>query len=212
MYCQSNLLLLKTIPAMSIKKIVTDKRYMGVRTVTCKGKTAEKAIAAYISKEEYEKMQSMISHYESRQKSVNLFAKKIYDKESHIRLYMGDYIGEGNQDYHISKIFPGYEQYKKKVILVSEVEKEVWEQLKNEIELSQHILRCIKSSSGQAEIAQRKDSLREQYVAKINDLLEELDKEPCLSEVTVGSEQAQAISGEVADLFEKIKTIDLALS
>jgi hypothetical protein len=95
---------------------------------------------------------------------------------------------------------------------VSEVEKEVWEQLKNEIELSQHILRCIKSSSGQAEIAQRKDSLREQYVAKINDLLEELDKEPCLSEVTVGSEQAQAISGEVADLFEKIKTIDLALS
>ena len=197
---------------LSIKKILTDKRYMGVRTVTCKGKTAERAIAAYISKDEYEKMQSLISHYETRQKSVNLFSKKIYDKESHIRLYMGDYIGEGNQDYHISKIFPGYEQYKKKVILVSEVEKAVWEQLKSEIDLSRHILCCIKSSSGQAEIAQRKDSMREQYVAKINELLEVIEREPCLSEVTVGSEQAQAISGEVADLFKKMETIDLALS
>ncbi|MDD4494211.1 MAG: recombinase family protein [Eubacteriales bacterium] len=191
-----------------VKKILTDKRYKGVRS----GVNSNKYIEPYITKEEYDTIQSNFKHYISQTRSDNPLQKMIFDKDSHIRLYMGDYMSNGVRCFYISKKTPEYDQNKKKVIEVQTVFDKVTELINKEIRLAKHIAVTISSVGGQAEIAKRKENALSKVKEDMEALLTSIDRQitPDLEEIA--SDETQNLDSVLSQSISHKRNIDLALS
>lgn len=195
-----------------VKKILTDTRYKGERVVTKNGITMVKSIEPYITPEEYDTIQGYHRHYKAKSRTANPFSKMIYDKNSHIRLYMGDYMSNGVSSYYLSKKTPEYEQYKKKAIPVQDVIDEAKKLLINEASTAKHVHEVLKSTSGQAEILSQKECIMNDINAKLKLLLSSVDIAITPSSGLTIANEVHDIDSEFSHLLSLKQRIETAYS
>lgn len=171
----------------SVKKILTDSRYKGVRKITRAGIDSYVPIPAYIDEVTYEKINGNAAPVKIRSKMENPLFKMVFDKDTQIKMYLGDYMGDGVKRYFISKLTEEARQYKKKAISADLVWTEVETAINREHQIALDIKKRLESEEGKRELKRLtqddEEELHDVFARMLcaeelfeDDLLHELDK------------------------------------
>lgn len=172
-----------------VKKILTDRRYMGERKATSKGVVSYHTMPAYIDEDTYNQLNSKAPVKKGPKRENPLF-KLVYDKDTMIRMYVGDYMNDGGWVYYVRCQNNVTRGYTKKAISASEVIEFAETALKKECKIAVRVFEKLNGEEGRAEYLKRTEMLR----LYIKDLMEQL-----LNEVD-GDNREEAF-GELDSLF-----------
>jgi len=136
---------------IAVKKILTDSRYKGVRKVSDYGAISLLPFPAYIDDAVYDIINSKKMTSKRTERWQNPLSKLVFDKETDIKMYAGDYLTNGGNYYFVSKRAEHVKGYKKKAIPVDTVLREVAEALKREHLFALSVLGQLRTSGEEAE-------------------------------------------------------------
>lgn len=159
-----------------VKKILTDKRYMGIRQTSLKGVVSEVPIPAYIDEETYNKLNPYLP-VKHKNKRENPLFKMVYDKDTMIRMYVGDYMSDGGWCYYVRFQNVVTRGYTKKAIDAIEVIRYVESALRQEQRMAQKVFEKLSGKEGQEEYLKRTETLRLYIWELMEQLLNEVDRE-----------------------------------
>lgn len=192
----------------SVKKILTDSRYKGERTVTRNGVADTLPIPAYISTEEYNSIQGIFQKRNSQKKWENPLTKRIFDKDTHIPLSAGNYTSKGKRQFFLSRQAKEI-RYEKKTIHTEAVLDEVLKQIRQEQVLAKRAAYARMTESGKLECERRKVELQQEIESVFSKLLEtvagmegSLERDMC--------SEAVELDSKLKILQEKRKELDVA--
>jgi hypothetical protein len=171
----------------AIKKILTDSRYKGIRKVTKAGVVSFIPIPAYIDESTYDTINGNPTPAKRGAKMENPLFKKVFDKDTQLKMYVGDYMGDGIKRYHISKLTEEARQYKKKAISAEFVWTEAESAMNREHQIAANVQNKLESEEGEQELKRQtqdyEEELHKVFAGMLcaeelfeDDLLHELDK------------------------------------
>ena len=163
---------------LQVKKILTDKRYMGIRQTSLKGVVSEVPMPAYINEETYNKLNPDAPIKRSVKRENPLF-KMVYDKDTMIRMYVGDYMSDGGWYYYVGCKNEMTRSYAKKAITASEVIGYVELALRKEQLTAQNVFARLTGERGREEYLKRTETLRLYIKDLMDQLLNEADGGNC---------------------------------
>ena len=159
-----------------VKKILTDRRYMGERKATSKGVVSYHTMSAYIDGETYGKLNPDVPIKHVVKKQNPLF-KMVYDKETMIRMYVGDYMSDGGWVYYVRYQNDMTRGYTKKAISASEVIEFAESELRNEHRRAEKVFERLIGEEGRSEYLKRTETLRLYIKDLMEQILNEVDGE-----------------------------------
>lgn len=192
----------------SVKKILTDTRYKGVRTLTRNGAVITQAMPSYITESEFDSIQTLFRHPKPKPKWDNPLQKKVFDKQTHIKLYVGDYMKNGSRDFYLSQRPENGEAYQKKVISAEEVLNSVRNQLMEEKTLAVRANHARTTEAGIAEYRKRKNELLQKAQKAFEDLIKKVVQSEELS--PMAQSECLRLDRTFSELQQEISKLDVA--
>lgn len=159
-----------------VKKILTDRRYMGERKATAKGAVSFHTMPAYIDEKTYNRLNPDLPIKRIVKRENPLF-KMVYDKDTMIRMYVGDYMSDGGWVYYVRYKNDVTRGYTKKAIPASNVIAYVESALWKEHLMAKKVLEKLNSEEGREDYLKRTETLRLYIGDLMNRLLDEVDGE-----------------------------------
>ena len=157
-----------------VKKILTDRRYMGERATSSKGVVSLVPMPAYIDEETYNRLnlEIPIRHVQKRE---NPLFKLVYDKDTMIRMYVGDYMSNGGWYYYVREKNDVTRGYGKKAIPADEVIGYIEEALRKEHRIAEKVYERLIGNECQSVYLKRTETLRLYIQELMEQLLSEVD-------------------------------------
>ena len=151
----------ETWTVVSIRSILSDTKYKGLRKVTRAGGELFFPIPAYIDEKQYDKLNGNKTILNRSSRRENPLFKKVFDKDTGIRMYAGDYMGNGKRYYFLSNQTEETRQYKKKAIFEDVVLADVEEVIKREHREALNVQKLLSTSdAGKTEYMKRTEEYR----------------------------------------------------
>lgn len=192
----------------SVKKILIDSRYKGERVVTRNGVTDTLPIPAYISTEDYNSIQGIFQKRGAQKKWENPLAKRIFDKDTHVSLSVGDYTGKGKRHFFLSRHAKEI-QYEKKTICAENVLDEVLKQIRQERVQAEKAAHARMTESGKLEYERQRMELRQEINVVFSKLVEAVAGVKGSLEESMCSGTVE-LDKELGMLQRKLKELDVA--
>lgn len=155
----------------SVKRIISDSMYKGMRRTVRSGEEHFLAIPSYINEKQYEKLNGNNNSVKRMEHWSNPLYKRIFDKDTGVRMHAGDYINNNIKYYYPSRQTEETKQYKKKEISTDKVIENVNEVLNREHKTALYIRNLISTDVGQTEFIKRTEGYRKELSKLLEQML-----------------------------------------
>ena len=194
-----------------VSRILRDVRYTGVWQTKYMGSVLQEKIDAYISKEEYQKLQDILASRKSKPNEENPFRGRIFDRESHLMLYM-DNQDSGRKAFLLREKPENYDEYILKSITMEAVTENVLLQLEKERQLAKKVLTLIDSEEGQIVYEQQRENILNRAQDKLNELLMETDRSMSADIDELTFPQMDQLDDELNGIMAELNEIEMVFS